>query len=344
MKKKLLFGIIGVIAIIALVSAATEIFSEPWNTNQRGGNHNLTEMEWISADTLNGTNIIGVDIDMSGNLTGELNWTYLWNYPSACSGSGAIYQLGDTLTCSTFINVSENVTASNIISTDNIYVGTGTEWMIVYLSGSIGYFNSTYPIEITNNLTITDKITFRLGEVIDNLVDGWITITGNLDVSGNITAENVHLPSYLSTHTNTSITAVEGVWLNVTFDTHDDTIKNSVNHTYSDATNETFTITSTGVYNLHYGISYLDTAASPDNVVAIRLIKDSSEIHGSVFEKDTTKQNALGTIYRSVMASLTVGDEIKLQFISNSTTVSMQTPGTYGVHPTSANLNIQRIS
>lgn len=41
------------------------------------------------------------------------------------------------------------------------------------------------------NLTLTKKITFALGEIIDNIVDGWITITGNLNVTNNVTASNL---------------------------------------------------------------------------------------------------------------------------------------------------------
>jgi len=34
------------------------------------------------------------------------------------------------------------------------------------------------------NLTLGEKITFAFGEIIDNIVDGWIAITGNLNVTG----------------------------------------------------------------------------------------------------------------------------------------------------------------
>jgi hypothetical protein len=44
---------------------------------------------------------------------------------------------------------------------------------------------SPYNLE-TGNLTLASKIIFSLGGIIDNIVDGWITITGNLQVSGNI--------------------------------------------------------------------------------------------------------------------------------------------------------------
>ncbi|MFC1685906.1 hypothetical protein ACFLZZ_02680 [Nanoarchaeota archaeon] len=42
------------------------------------------------------------------------------------------------------------------------------------------------------NLTLSEKITFKLGEVIDNIVDGVIGLTGNVNVTGNLTVfENV---------------------------------------------------------------------------------------------------------------------------------------------------------
>ena len=37
------------------------------------------------------------------------------------------------------------------------------------------------------NLTIGEKITFAFGEILDNIVDGWLKITGNLNVTGNAT-------------------------------------------------------------------------------------------------------------------------------------------------------------
>ena len=42
-------------------------------------------------------------------------------------------------------------------------------------------------IETTGNITIGQKITFALGEILDNIVDGWLKITGNLNVIENAT-------------------------------------------------------------------------------------------------------------------------------------------------------------
>lgn len=41
-------------------------------------------------------------------------------------------------------------------------------------------------ISNTTNLTLGEKITFALGEIVDNIFDGWIGITGGLNVTGNI--------------------------------------------------------------------------------------------------------------------------------------------------------------
>jgi len=72
---------------------------------------------------------------------------------------------------------------------------------------SLGYLNksgananqdvniSPYNLQ-AGNLTLTQKITFLLGEIIDNIVDGWITITGSLNVTGDITTTGNVSASY----------------------------------------------------------------------------------------------------------------------------------------------------
>ena len=41
-------------------------------------------------------------------------------------------------------------------------------------------------LNITGNLILEDKITFRFGQIIDNLVNGFLRITGKLNVTGNV--------------------------------------------------------------------------------------------------------------------------------------------------------------
>ncbi len=51
-------------------------------------------------------------------------------------------------------------------------------------------------ISNTINLTLGQKITFAFGEIIDNIVNGWIRITGGLNVTGNIETPNNVTASY----------------------------------------------------------------------------------------------------------------------------------------------------
>lgn len=47
-------------------------------------------------------------------------------------------------------------------------------------------------LNITGNLTLGQKITFAFGEMVDNIVDGWVRLTGNVNVTANMTvSENL---------------------------------------------------------------------------------------------------------------------------------------------------------
>jgi len=92
-------------------------------------------------------------------------------------------------------------------ATDSDTIGTGnstTEIFAVIENGTFAYAdaatsgntsneiftvvdNSTFLYK-SDNITIGDKITFLLGEIIDNLFDGWITIVGHLNVTGSVNA------------------------------------------------------------------------------------------------------------------------------------------------------------
>ena len=56
------------------------------------------------------------------------------------------------------------------------------------LKVNLNFMNvTTGNLFVTGNLTFGEKITFTLGEMIDNIVDNWIRVTGNLNVtSGNL--------------------------------------------------------------------------------------------------------------------------------------------------------------
>ena len=237
MKKKLLIGLITLISLMALVSAT--IYTEPWNSDQDGGNKTLSNMFNVSSQYFYGS-FIG---NIFGNISGNVAWSNLTDYPSACPGSSAITTLGDSVTCSdlwvdvsgdkmtgnltfsnsgilnlsliqsrnwTNVTITEsqisdlqdylingtnvnllNINASSATIHGNLNV-TGVSYLgnIIISADNITVDNiiplSGGDISLNGNLSIYDKITFRLGEIIDNLANGWIRITGGLNVTDNL--------------------------------------------------------------------------------------------------------------------------------------------------------------
>ena len=46
--------------------------------------------------------------------------------------------------------------------------------------------NISHDLNVVGNLTLGEKITFSFGEIIDNIKNGWIKITGGLEVNGSV--------------------------------------------------------------------------------------------------------------------------------------------------------------
>lgn len=337
--RNIIWTISGILLMAILVLATTTI------TNTKVTTPNINISEYIYTNLTNGSVLYIKD----GKIT-ERNIAFYFEEDNGCGklavGCNAvmrnILQAVKDEGITDIDNIKGLIAVRNINTSDGTFAGVSMQ--TVDTGGDV-YSGVRMLTNFTNHSVgnVSGDLLFDTRHLGTRSVKMKLSSIGNLNVTGNVTAENVHLSSYLSTHTNTSITAVEGDWLNITFDVHDDTENVRITHTYNDATNDTFTIVDTGVYKLSYKISFLDSEASPNNIVAIRIIKDGIEVIGSVFEKDTTKQNALGTICCGTITSLTAGDKIKMQFISNSTTVSIQTPATYGDHPASASININRI-
>jgi len=167
---------------------------------------------------------------------------------------------------------------------------------------------------------------------------------GNQIFDGNITADNVFTHIYLFAHTDNTISVDStGVWYNITFNVTEST-KSGILHNHDDSTNDTFTIVVTGVYDLHGHISFQDSADVPSSNITFRFTRNDVGIAGSLREKDLDKKDwdALGST--TVIINLTAGDEIKFQFTSDDTTVSLESDYTYGVHKDTAVIKIKRIA
>lgn len=89
---------------------------------------------------LNVTGGIYTPIATADNLTGNLTWTDLYDYPVACPAGTSITQLGDSVVCTAFAQEDTNVTFKNITAdyinevdfTNITVIGNNIIWEIVF--------------------------------------------------------------------------------------------------------------------------------------------------------------------------------------------------------------------
>ena len=149
------------------------------------GNHNIGIGKSVGLGVADSSNynyniLIGYSTG-SSLLTGADNNIILGKYAGQNITTGA-----NNIMIGSYTNAS-SATASNEINIGNTIYGNMS-------SGNVGINTSTPQNKLnvigdgnfTGNLTIGNKLTFKLGEFIDNLVDGWLRINGNLQVEGDL--------------------------------------------------------------------------------------------------------------------------------------------------------------
>ena len=316
----------------------------------------------LTDDSVTGSIYLIIDATTQVNVTAELlatkNLTVTNNITCSNILTGNITATGD-------LDVTGNMDLDGIMvmGSDGFRVRPavgGNDWFNVTIGGDI-YTQGTW----TNDGNIRQASEYWLyntigllhprvhmwsgglevydGTVAENVVVN-LTNAGDIVASGNVTADNVWISKYVFAHTCVNISVdVAGTWYNITFN-RSESLKNGILHNYDDDTNDTFTITEAGVYDLHGHLSFQDSAATPDSNIVFRFTKNDEEITGSVREYDLDKKDwdTLGST--TVFVNLTAGDEIKLQFTSDDTTVSLESDNTYGDHKDTAVIKIKRIS
>ncbi|KKK71177.1 hypothetical protein LCGC14_2916530, partial [marine sediment metagenome] len=182
---------------------------------------------------------------------------------------------------------------------------------------------------------------------VNNLVEIMRLNENGLNVTGNVTSENLFIPQYVYSHNNaTMVLASANVWANLTFNQEEAEIKKGISHVHNDNTNHTFTISESGIYDINYNFDVIDTSASSTDIdVAGRIIYfNGTEIIGSVFETDIIKQDVEVEISHNFLAKLNAGDVLIFQFIANDVDVQISTHSTFGVHPDSVTILIIKIA
>ena len=92
------------------------------------------------------------------------------------------------------LNPNASYFVNNLSISGNATIGTGS----TTLSVSTQTFNLTTigSISLSSNITLGDQIKFKFGQIIDNLADGWLKLTGSLNVtSGLVVGGNFNVTS-----------------------------------------------------------------------------------------------------------------------------------------------------
>jgi len=200
------------------------------------------------------------------------------------------------------------------------------------------------------NLTAWDRITFRFGEAIDNIYDGIIQITGQLNVTenivagGNITSENVFIPSYIRASGNSIQVATADQWYNISLNKSAVTVYQGMTHTHTGSTNESIWIQDTGIYAVSYTFAFSDSAANPAAHIGTQCWTNASRVGGSYTERDTTKQNAEIWAEHDFITKLNAGEELVCQFRCAENTVTLKSHGTFNPSPASSQVSIHRVA
>lgn len=174
-------------------------------------------------------------------------------------------------------------------------------------------------------------------------VDGLSYFDSNVASTGNITADNVWVKTYRFAHSGHNTTNPgANIWANATF-SEEASSGEGINHDYSASNTAAFTINADGTYSIHYSLSYIDSDASPSGYIAMRLANNDVEIPGSLWQKDTTMQNKIGTLQHTVSAELNSTQNLTVQWASDVTTISLKSWTDLGDHADTSTISITRV-
>lgn len=149
-------------------------------------------------------------------------------------------------------------------------------------------------VDITGNLTLGQKITFAFGEMIDNIVDGWIKITGNLEVSG-----NVNITQNLTV--GQSVLFVDSTDNFVGFGIVESTEDRQI-HILMNGTKDIFVDGTTNLRMIDTGVMRFEHKPGIDNTRAITINIDNGNMentHAMVINFDANKMDEIAVMYEA---------------------------------------------
>ena len=183
--------------------------------------------------------------------------------------------------------------------------------------------------------------------IVDSLTIYNLSVIGQIfNFGGNLTAENIFLPQYVFSHTNETIVVLgASEWTNITFTQEVADVKRGIEHSHS-VDSHVFTLMEDGIYEFDYDLDLEDGSGTPTLIdVAGRVILvNGSELLGSVFETDISKQGTEAELSHDFLVACKAGDQLVFQFVGTDPQIQISTHGTFGVHPESATVVINKIA
>ena len=129
---------------------------------------------------------LGVQIGTDDEMAPRLNLTSSpYSYRASYAENISLYATGGLIMDSNGLSLNRSCDSNQILKWD------GSAWVCAEDSG-VGSESDTLATvtgrgnTTTQNITLGDKLTFSFGEFIDNLVDGWLRVTGNLNITGDL--------------------------------------------------------------------------------------------------------------------------------------------------------------
>ena len=135
-------------------------------------------------------------------------------------------------------------------------------------------YNMSHPagtdFAVGGNLTLGQKITFAFGEIIDNIINGWIQITGSLRITDYLIVEDSMIGNGTANFTLQELNATDGIY------DYNMTVDGSYDYNMSSPYDDYNYNQSSPYDDYNYNMTDGDTQLSEDDVEAFILDSDNT--------------------------------------------------------------------
>lgn len=230
-------------------------------------------------------------------------------------------------------------TVANMLMTDDGRLGIGTTVPTEKLEVNGNLFLSNDNDKLFFGAAKDASITYDGSNMVINPKEvgtGNLKVVGDLNVTGSIHNTLAHAHILV---TDIGTVAQVDTWYNLTANIS--LVDSSYLSFLED--NVSLEVEHDGHYTVTYGMGVIDVSPSPNADVAMRLTVNGVEVVGSYIESDTTRQNSDFWFEHTTHTEFFAGDEIRFEYISSDTDVTIEQQDTYATQGFNAYIYVQEI-